>query len=456
MTDKNLKHAIQFLTLHKKNTKTKMNNMDSLYYAQLITGDMNEEDSTVLTNKALRKSKLLIARAIVKANATEKNKLMNLLGGNNYKQILNKNNLPVKVTAQPTPVKAPAPDTEWNPPIPGLLNKKPTNDPVKNTRFKNFMTRVPVEAANRRNSKFLNATRYVVENGKGSVGTYGRVVSLKLPPARFFSFRNRRPRYALKEMVLGTRTSSLKSFLREVSIGSLKGIEKVGPRIYAWKLVRNSFGRATAGMYIMDSFDSMAPAGCTITTLYNYIKKIKPPLTNSHPLISKVREALVKFWKITKGYHGDLPTNIGVVHSITHPDEVKKVIVFDYASHKKFKSSTVPNSFKNFVELINKEGQMKLNEYGGNPLTMQQQPGVSATPKPLKNNSKVSIFMGVPLIDPEHRQSYRFNTNTLRTMHRILPGVGNNKRTLMNMLMHEPKKRTWRNTLRNMAEYTHG
>ena len=88
MTDKNLKHAIQFLTLHKKNTKTKMNTMDSLYYAQLITGDMNEEDSTVLTNKALRKSKLLIARAIVKANATEKNKLMNLLGGNNYKQIL--------------------------------------------------------------------------------------------------------------------------------------------------------------------------------------------------------------------------------------------------------------------------------------------------------------------------------------------------------------------------------
>jgi hypothetical protein len=439
-TVKNAKLAIKYLYHPYEKPFFKYADADEITKG-FYTSNNGNTKKNAMVEAASKKSKILIAKALMNSRTKEqvmkllKEKSINAFSESEIKKILN-SNTNKKATSVPAKIEN-RPDTKWNPPV--------------NVSTKNLYERLNF-VPGRADSKFLNATRHVEINKSISHGTYGEVFSLKVPPSRGFMFRPQR-KYVMKVMKLADPQRGngidIKSFFTEVRIGSLKGIEKVGPRIYAWKLTRDKNGKATHGSYIMDSFDSLTPPGCTFDNLYFYIKwrlrnkgsnnernnvnfegQFKfnnQKITHSHILVEKLREALLTFWKVTKGYHGDLPGNIGVIHSTARPSEIKRIVIFDYAAHKVFKSSRLPNTFKNFIELINKEGKN--------------------TQQKVRKN-KLNIWMGAPLIAPRHRQAYRSNTNVLRTIHKIIPSLGNNKRTLMNMLLHEPKKRTWRNMFR--------
>jgi hypothetical protein len=194
-----------------------------------------------------------------------------------------------------------------------------------------------------RNQNFRNAINSSQQIGtKISSGAFGSV------------YRLSDPRFVMKVMMIDNGNSNntsdnLKIFLNEVRVGSIPGIQSVGPKIYAWKLIRRPDGRVYSGRYIMDnlgSFDSFSDY------TDKYFKNSCPPL--GHPLYTKLRKTLEKFWRITKGYHGDLnPSNIAVIHE---NGEVRKVRIIDFGSHKKFKTNVNSTTcFNDFVKIIDKQ-----------------------------------------------------------------------------------------------------
>lgn len=84
------------------------------------------------------------------------------------------------------------------------------------------------------------------------------------------------------------------SFKTEISVGSLKNIGEVGPRVYAWRIT------PTGGEYIMDNVQL---GDCT-AKVYPFARVGK-----NEQILKLVLDAIDRFHKITKGYHGDLHKN---------------------------------------------------------------------------------------------------------------------------------------------------
>lgn len=229
----------------------------------------------------------------------------------------------------------------------------PANSTVSGYTRKNYMAPLNVSGGIR-NQNFRNAVNSSQQIGtKISSGTFGSV------------YRLSDPRFVMKVMLIDNGNSkntsdNLKIFLNEVRVGSTPGIQSVGPKIYAWKLIRRPGGRVYTARYIMDnlgSFDSFSDY------TEKYFKDSCPPL--GHPLYTKLRKTLEKFWRITKGYHGDLnPSNIAVIHE---NGEVRKVRIIDYGSHKKFKTNVNSTTcFNDFVKIIDKQFYNKYEKASAN------------------------------------------------------------------------------------------
>jgi hypothetical protein len=202
-------------------------------------------------------------------------------------------------------------------------------------------------------------------------------------------------KYVMKKMKFdhaANDSDNLKIFLNEVRVGGLPGIEKVGPRIYAWRIRRDKNGYATHGEYIMDSFTK---SGEVYTSLKKYAKKVCPE--KNHPIFKMLKKTLTDFWKVTKGYHGDLHTeNIAVILDPKNLLEPKRVIIFDYGSHKAFKVPVNDHTcFDDFVRIIDKQWKNTVNKYGAN---IEQYP----------ENSNVNV------VYPKRSQPRRPNTQLLR------------------------------------------
>jgi len=198
-----------------------------------------------------------------------------------------------------------------------------------------------------RNQNFLNAVKANTNNGKrmGNQSVYGTVTKIG-------------GKFVKKTMAFTTTGSdSLKIFLNEVRVGSIPGIQAVGPKIYAWRINRDAQGKAVSGSYIMDDF-TISPPNYKTVLVYDYFKNVlkgacPAPQSNFY---QKLKESLTKFWQITKGYHGDL--HIGNMAVTYHELSlgVKKFLFFDYGSHKKFKTATNSSkSFENFISIIEDE-----------------------------------------------------------------------------------------------------
>ena len=191
----------------------------------------------------------------------------------------------------------------------------------------------------------------------GRPSTFGSVVALG-------------DKYALKTMNFSetaNQSDNLKIFLNEVKVGGMRGIQKVGPRIYAWRVIRNSQGVATEGEYIMDSF-TQGNKDVVSTSLHEFVRNIlKVCPAPTHPLVVMLKETLKNFYLITQGYHGDLHTgNIAVVYNPTTL-EIKRVIIFDYGSHKRLKSKVKAKMcLEEIFEAANKEYKKSFAKYKAN------------------------------------------------------------------------------------------
>lgn len=150
----------------------------------------------------------------------------------------------------------------------------------------------------------------------------------------------------------GNLSNRLKSiFMNEVRVGSIQGIEKVGPRIYAWKIKDN------IGMYIMDNVAKMVQDcnDCVAINLGQYLEEIRSviPIEERDVFYKMLANTLYNFYKITKGWHGDLHFGNIMVVLDKGSKKLKAFKIIDYGSHQLFSTNkNLPNSLKNMFNRI--------------------------------------------------------------------------------------------------------
>jgi hypothetical protein len=231
--------------------------------------------------------------------------------------------------------------------------------PRKNYKANLGIIRATLTANEQKNFDNVTHIQNPTKKKLGGDTTFGKVEELS-------------DKYVMKTMAFSASrndSDNLKIFLNEVKVGGTPGIEKVGPKIYAWRIFRNAKGGATFGQYIMDSFTGGDP-NLESAQLHEYSQRAfkNSCPTPSHPLVKMLKETITNFWRITKGYHGDLHTgNIAVVYN-KDTLKPKRVIVFDYGSHKRFKEHVNNNTcFEDFVSIINRQWKntVKKKKYVG-------------------------------------------------------------------------------------------
>jgi len=156
--------------------------------------------------------------------------------------------------------------------------------------------------------------------------------------------------FIIKIMKRGTR-SDVKIFDNEVSVGSTPGIGDVGPRIYAYKKT------PTQMVYIMNNIITQTNTShghrlLTLSDYYNNILRKVCPLPG-HPIYKELSQTLVKFYTLTKGWHGDLhDQNILVI--VDRNDNVLSTKIIDYGAHQKF-TRGVPACLRDIFTLTQAE-----------------------------------------------------------------------------------------------------
>ena len=129
-----------------------------------------------------------------------------------------------------------------------------------------------------------------------------------------------------KEMPLKNK----KIFKREVQVGSIKGIEACGPRVFAWRIT------STKCEYIMDNL-ARGDKDAKVRTFANY-QGIRP--------WRKLYDVLLKFYKVTGGFHGDLHLNNIAI--ITKGSRVT-VQVYDYGTWHPFSRRVTGNKIMPYL-----------------------------------------------------------------------------------------------------------
>ena len=182
-----------------------------------------------------------------------------------------------------------------------------------------------------------------------------------------------------------------KVFMNEIRVGSMAGMF---PRIYAWRIKKQQ-GKPYSAEYIMDDF-RIAPPGFKVVLMREFLEMKYGDTcpAASEPIYARLKEAILKFWKTSKGYHGDLHVgNMAVMYN-TEDKSVKKVIIFDYGSHRRFKTSTNSETcFEKFIQIIDKEFSNSIK-------------GVKQRYHPQGTQILAAI--------PRNNQAYRSNTSMLR------------------------------------------
>ena len=185
-----------------------------------------------------------------------------------------------------------------------------------------------------------NISKNIVITSKLGSGSYGTVYELGSDK-----------KYVLKTMKLNGNNSPdeeyKKIFLTEIRVGTTPGIQRVGPRIYSWRI--HKVGNHWTGEYIMDNI-LRGDNSLFSYTLKSFIKKYKPERNAN--VFKKLKTTIRNFWIITKGYHGDLRTdNIAVVTN--ENGTVVRVMIYDYGAHKRTKNRLRRNaSFENLSKII--------------------------------------------------------------------------------------------------------
>ncbi len=158
----------------------------------------------------------------------------------------------------------------------------------------------------------------------GNASAYGSVHSLNVDGFLTGAF-------VLKQMQFKHEEDS-HIFDNEIAVGNNAQLflQGVGPVIVAYKKT------ATYGVYVMNSFTGGVP-WLKSESLDAHIRRIRACPDSRSVLYSLLTETLLKFYKVTKGYHGDLhPGNIALITD--NSGSVWRLYVFDYGAHRRFHS----------------------------------------------------------------------------------------------------------------------
>ena len=125
-----------------------------------------------------------------------------------------------------------------------------------------------------------------------------------------------------------------KMFENEINVGSLSNIEKVGARIHC------TYSSASYHAYVMDHIVKDEPSNTLFATLQTIRQTPVLRKALEHDVLyAKFAKVLVKFYKITQGYHGDLHLgNVMVLYTAQRNTfDIHKVKIIDYGTYTKFK-----------------------------------------------------------------------------------------------------------------------
>ena len=212
--------------------------------------------------------------------------------------------------------------------------------------FKNALNLIP--GTGTRNAKFKEAVN--------ATATPAKQITKKSAYGTVYKHENG---FVVKKMkFVDVDVDYLKIFLNELRVGSSPGVERVGPKIYAWRVNRNRLGRIMSGEYVMSDFTAGLRRDQAVISLSEYMKRFRGgacPMKGD-PIFQKLKSTMTTFWRVTKGYHGDLHTNNLAVILDVFSNKPLKVIVFDYGAHRPFKNPPPDSAcFKDYIKLINKE-----------------------------------------------------------------------------------------------------
>jgi hypothetical protein len=227
-------------------------------------------------------------------------------------------------------------------------------------------------------------------------------------------------RFVMKTMYLRT-PSEHRIFVNELTVGMNPAIRIVGPKIYLWRQWYKD--GLLIGQYIMDNFTKGRPGYFTMS-LQDYAQKTWDTCPGPNDKVVKLlKKRLTQFWKITKGYHGDLHTeNIALLFN--EAGDLKNLFIFDYGAHKKFKNLRESNyqryCFEDYIKVIQKQFKISRNRKGGSNFY----PNVS-----------------VPIVKPKG-QPYRSNVNMLSKLNykNGRRTLGPKNKSLLNILLEKPKE----------------
>ncbi len=166
----------------------------------------------------------------------------------------------------------------------------------------------------------------------------------------------------------------IESFKTEISVGSLKYIANVGPRVYAWRIT------PTGGEYIMDNVQL---GDCT-AKVYPFGR-----LKKNEKILQLVLDAIDRFHKITKGYHGDLhKNNIQVVQLKSGK---MYVMIIDYGNWRPM-TVNMPKNATPPVYVRNKNSYLGISHSKNNNGINVFFPGNRGTPF-IRNNNMIKRML---------------------------------------------------------------
>jgi len=139
----------------------------------------------------------------------------------------------------------------------------------------------------------------------------------------------------------------LSGFFNELRIGKTKGIEKLGTRTLAYGISNY------IGYHVMTDV-TYNQSNLTSVSLNEYMNRLNACPSTEHPLYKTLFKTLFEFYKLTKGYHGDLHGgNVYVLYKPHDINDVKSIKIIDYGAHVKFEKSNALDKCTTISDIFN-------------------------------------------------------------------------------------------------------
>ena len=134
----------------------------------------------------------------------------------------------------------------------------------------------------------------------------------------------------------------------------------------------------------------------TSVSLNEYMKRLNACPSTEHLLYKTLFKTLFDFYKLTKGYHGDLHGgNVYVLYKPQDINDVKSIKIIDYGAHVKFKNSNALEKCTTIIDIFK-----LINIDFMNNLSKAKHLN---TIQPLRRYARVNTSGGIPTIFPHHR-----------------------------------------------------